>query len=131
VAPRAPPPRNGFDAVDARQRASYLRHASPVPPAKSSRSAGPKSRLDDDWPDVLAALRRGLKDPDSAKASRTAVAYVQLVYGRQLQQKEDEQPTGSDPLDIASMTREQRDKLKRTLIVQHPHLVDELGLDPG
>jgi hypothetical protein len=36
-----------------------------------------------------------------------------------------------DPLDIASMTREQRDKLKRTLIAQHPHLVDELGLDTG
>lgn len=79
--------------------------------------------------DVLAALRRGLKDPDSAKASRTAVAYVQLVYGRQLQQKEDEQPTGSDPLDIASMTREQRDALKRKLLAKHPHLVDELGLD--
>jgi hypothetical protein len=29
------------------------------------------------------------------------------------------------------MTREERDKLKRTLIAQHPHLVDELGLDPG
>lgn len=85
--------------------------------------------LDDDWPDVLAALRRGLKDPDSRKASQTAVSYVQLVYGRQLQQKEDEQFTGSDPLDIASMTREQRDKLTRKLIAQHPHLVDELGLD--
>jgi hypothetical protein len=78
------------------------------------------------WPDVLAALRRGLKDPDSAKASRTAVAYVQLVYGRQLQQKEDEQPTGRDPLDIASMTREQRDALKRRILAQHPHLVEEL-----
>jgi hypothetical protein len=87
-----------------------------------------RAPLDDDWPDVLTALRRGLKDPDSAKASRTAVAYVQLVYGRQLQQKEDEQPTGSDPLDIASMTREQRDKLKRRLLTQYPHLVDELGL---
>ena len=53
---------------------------------------------------------------------------MQLVYGRQLQQKEDEQPTGSGPLDIASMTREQRDKLKRRLLTQYPHLVDELGL---
>jgi hypothetical protein len=43
------------------------------------------------------------------KAGRTAVAYVQLVYGRQLQQKEDEQPADSDPLDIASIPREQRD----------------------
>jgi hypothetical protein len=84
--------------------------------------------LDDDWPDVLAALRRGLKDSNPGRASRAAIGYVQLVYGRQLQQKEDEQPAGSDPLDIASMTREQHDKLKRTLIAQYPCLVDELGL---
>jgi hypothetical protein len=38
-------------------------------------------------------------------------------------------PALDDPLDIASMTREQRDKLKRTLIARHPHLLDELGLD--
>jgi hypothetical protein len=49
---------------------------------------------------------------------------VQLVYGRQLQQKEDEQP--ADPLDIASMTREQRDALKRRILAQHPQLVEEL-----
>jgi hypothetical protein len=94
--------------------------------ARDPNPGGAALALDEDWPDVLAALRRGLKDPDSAKASRTAVAYVQLVYGRQLQQKEDEQSTGSDPLDIASMTREQRDALKRRILAQHPHLVEEL-----
>jgi hypothetical protein len=40
-------------------------------------------------------------------------AAVQLVYGRQLQQPEDEQP--ADPLDVSSMTREQRDALKRRI----------------
>jgi hypothetical protein len=84
--------------------------------------------LDDDWPDVLAALRRGLKDNDAGKASRAAIGYVQLVYGRQLQQQLDEQPADVDPLDVASMTREQRDELKRKLLAQYPHLVDELGL---
>jgi hypothetical protein len=74
-------------------------------------------------------LRRGLKDPDAAKASRTAVAYVQLVYGRQLHQKEDEQRTDGDPLDIAFMTREQRDKLKRRLLAEHPHLAEQLGIE--
>ena len=48
--------------------------------------------LEDDWPQVLAALRRGLADKDAGKAARTAVAYVQLVYGRQLQQPADELP---------------------------------------
>jgi hypothetical protein len=85
--------------------------------------------LDDDWPDVLAALRAGIKAGKPAERARAAIGYVQLVYGRQLQQKEDEQPTGGDPLDIASMTREQRDKLKRRLLTQYPHLADELGLD--
>jgi hypothetical protein len=69
-----------------------------------------------DWPDVLAALRAGIKSGKPAERARAAIGYVQLVYGRQLQQKEDEQPIGSDPLDIASVTREQRDKLKRKLI---------------
>jgi hypothetical protein len=31
-----------------------------------------------------------------------------------------------DPLDIASMTREQRDALKRELLRLHPHLAQEL-----
>jgi hypothetical protein len=49
---------------------------------------------------------------------------VPLVYGRQLQQPKDEQT--SDPLDVASMTREERDALKRRILSQHPHLVKEL-----
>ena len=81
--------------------------------------------LDDDFPDVLAALRRGLDDKDAGTAARTAVAYVQLVYGRQLQLPVDEQP--ADPLDVSAMTREQRDALKRRILAQHPHLVEELS----
>jgi hypothetical protein len=73
---------------------------------------------------VLAALRRRLPDKDAGKAARTAVAYVQLVYGRQLQQPVDEQP--ADPLDVSAMTREQRDALKRRILAQHPELVDPL-----
>jgi hypothetical protein len=52
------------------------------------------------------------------------VAYVQLVYGRQLKQPVDEQP--ADPLDVSAMTRERRDALKRRILAQHPHLVEEL-----
>jgi hypothetical protein len=42
--------------------------------------------------------------------------YVQLVYGRQLQQPMDEQP--ADPLDVSTMTRDQRDALKRRILAQ-------------
>ena len=84
--------------------------------------------LDDDWPDVLAALRAGIKSGKPAERARAAIGYVQLVYGRQLQKEDDEQPADVDPLDVASMTREERDQLKRRILAQHPHLVDELGL---
>jgi hypothetical protein len=73
------------------------------------------------FPDVLEALRRGLKDKSAATAARTAIAYDQLVYGRQLQQPADEKP--ADPLDVASMTHEERDALKRRILSQHPQLV--------
>jgi hypothetical protein len=76
---------------------------------------------------VLAALRRGLKDPNAGRASRAAIGYVQLVYGRQLQQQADEQAAG-DELDVASMTREERDALKRRLMAEHPDAARQLGL---
>ena len=60
---------------------------------------------------MLAALRAGLRDKDARKAAAVAVSYVQLVYGRQLQQPVDEQPI-QDPLDVSAMTRERRDALK-------------------
>lgn len=44
-------------------------------------------------------------------------------YGRQLQQPADEQSTGR--LDVASMTRQERDALKRRILSQHPHLVEQ------
>jgi hypothetical protein len=84
---------------------------------------GAAAALDDDWPDVLAALRRGIKQKDGAKAAKAAGDYVALVYG--LQQKEDEQPI-TDPLDVASMTREERDALKRELLRQHPELAERI-----
>jgi hypothetical protein len=84
--------------------------------------------LDDDWPDVLAALQAGLKQGTGAARARVAVSYVQLVYGRQLQQAEDEKPTDGDALDVASMTREEREALKRKLIAQHPEAAQALGL---
>ncbi len=58
------------------------------------------------------------------KAARMAIAYVQFVYGRQLQQPRTRSP--ADPLDVSPMTREQRDALKRQILAQHPHLVEEL-----
>jgi hypothetical protein len=74
---------------------------------------------------VLEALRRGLKDKSAATAARTAVAYVQLVYGRQLQQPEDEQPAFEE-LDVSRMTIAERESLKRRILARHPHLAEEI-----
>jgi hypothetical protein len=81
-------------------------------------------------PTQCAALRRGLEDKDAGKAAAVAVSYVQLVYGRQLQQPADE-TAASDPLDVSQMTREERDALKRRILSQHPHLASrrERGLE--
>lgn len=67
---------------------------------------------------------RAAGTPRSRKSGENGSAYVQLVCGRQLQQPADEQP--ADPLDVASMSREERDALKRRILMQHPHLVAEL-----
>ena len=67
----------------------------------SSNNGGAALALDDDWPDVLAALRRGLKDNDAGKAGRAAIGYVQLVYGRQLSRRR----TNSPPAAIHSTSR--------------------------
>ena len=75
------------------------------------------------WP-----LFGGLEDKSAAIAARTAISYVQLVYGRQLQQPADEKQS-SDPLDVSAMTRDERDALKRRILSQHPHLVQELTGD--
>jgi hypothetical protein len=61
--------------------------------------------------------------PDRKAAAQAAIRDVQLVYGSQLQRPDDETPA-DDPLDIASMSREERDRLKRKLLAEHPELAE-------
>ncbi len=82
--------------------------------------------LSEDWPDVLEALRAGVKEGSAAARARAAIGYVQLVYGRQLQAPADEQPATTDELDVAAMTREQREELKRRLLAEQPELASRL-----
>lgn len=58
--------------------------------------------------------------------ARTAIAYVQLVYGRQLQQPADETPSAVEELDVSSMTTAERESLKRRILAQHPQLAQEI-----
>ena len=80
--------------------------------------------LDSDQEALVQALRDGIRLPDRKAAAQAAIPYVQLVYGSQLQRPADEE-TLDDPLDVASMTIEQRNRLKRRLLARHPELVEE------
>ena len=64
----------------------------------------------------------------SRKSLRDGIRhYVALVYGRQVQKPEDEQPA-TDPFDVASMPREERIKLAHELAEQHPELAKRIGM---
>jgi hypothetical protein len=80
--------------------------------------------LDSDQEALVQALKDGIRLPDRKAAAQAAIRYVQLVYGSQLQRAADEEAF-DDPLDVASMTIEQRDRLKRRLLAKYPHLVEE------
>ena len=76
---------------------------------------------------MLLALRDGLKLADRAKIAKIAGDNVALVYGRQLQQKEDERPAG-DELDVASTTNDEIAALKRDLVAERPDAARALGM---
>jgi hypothetical protein len=69
-------------------------------------------------------LKDGIRLPDRKAAAQSAIRYVQLVYGSQLQRPADEQAF-EDPIDVASMTIEQRERFKRRLLAQNPELAEK------
>jgi hypothetical protein len=70
-------------------------------------------------------LKTGFGFPTARAAAQAAIRYVQLVYGSQLQRPDDEK-LADDGLDVASVTHEQRDQLKRQLLAMHPQLTAKL-----
>jgi hypothetical protein len=80
--------------------------------------------LESDQEALVQALKDGIRLPDRKAAAQAAIRYVQLVYGSQLQRPADEEAF-DDPLDVASMTIEERNRLKRRLLAKHPELVEE------
>jgi len=76
---------------------------------RGPKPAGLAHELESDQEALVRALKDGIRLSDRKAAAQAAIRYVQLVYGSQLQRPDDEKP-GDDPLDIASMTREERDR---------------------
>jgi hypothetical protein len=96
--------------------------------------SGPKSRLlpdklarklEEHADEVVAAYLAGIRSDDPNRAVRAADAWISRVHGRPKETVENI-TTADDPLDVASMSREQRDALKRELLRQHPELAESL-----
>jgi hypothetical protein len=69
----------------------------------------------------------GIRSDDPNRAYRAADAWISRVHGRPKETVENVTPL-DDSIDVASMTREERDKLKRQLIAEFPDQARRLGL---
>lgn len=66
----------------------------------------------------MAAYLAGIRSDDPNRAYRAADAWISRVHGRPRETVENV-TAFDDPLDVASMSREQRDALKRQILRQH------------
>jgi 2-oxo-4-hydroxy-4-carboxy--5-ureidoimidazoline (OHCU) decarboxylase len=83
-------------------------------------------KLEEHADEVVAAYLAGIRSDDPNRAYRAADAWISRVHGRPKDTVENV-TVPDDPLDIASMTREGRDALKRELLRQHPELAQKLA----
>jgi hypothetical protein len=84
--------------------------------------------LNDDGDAGLEALRkRRERTGNPASRARVAVSWVQLVYGRQLQQQQDEKPGG----DVGSIDAAGRSRLIAESAEAEPELAAQLGIERG
>jgi hypothetical protein len=75
--------------------------------------------LEEHADEVVDAYLAGIRSDDPNRAYRAADAWISRVHGRPKETVENV-ITPDDPLDVASMSREQRVALKRELVRQHP-----------
>ena len=80
--------------------------------------------LDEHADEVVAAYLAGIRSDDPNRAYRAADAWISRVHGRPKETVENV-TAFDDPLDVASMSREQRDALKRQILRQHPELAEQ------
>jgi hypothetical protein len=117
-----------LDSAKGAQRSAEVRRAKAEARRETLRDKLAR-KLEEHADEVVDAYLAGIRSDDPNRAYRAADAWISRVHGRPKETIETQLPALDDPLDIASMTREQRDALKRKLLAQYPHLVDELGLD--
>ncbi len=103
----------------------------PKPPAQARRETLRDKlarKLEEHADEVVAAYLAGIRSDDPNRAYRAADAWISRVHGRPKETVENV-TVPDDPLDIAAMSREERDALKRRLIAENPEVAASLGLE--
>jgi len=72
----------------------------------------------------VAAYLARISSDDPNRAYRGADAWISRVHGWPKETVEN--VTALDALDVGAMTIEERNRLKREILRQHPHLAEEL-----
>jgi len=119
--------RTKLDARKAAQKSAEVRRQRAIVRSESLRDKLAR-KLEEHADEVVNAYLRAIRSDDEAVAYRAAEAWLSRVYGRPKETIETSVAT-PDPLDVAKMTTEERNALKRRLIAQHPDIAEQvLGL---
>ena len=79
-------------------------------------------KLEEHADEVVAASLAGIRSDDPNRAYRAADAWIS---GSWPAEGDDRVSDWDDPFDVAPMSREQRDALKRHILRQHPELAEQ------
>jgi hypothetical protein len=115
-----------LDSVKGAQRSAEVRRAKARARRETLRDKLAR-KLKEHADEVVAAYLAGIRSNDANRAYRAAEAWISRVHGRPKETIENV-TMPEDPLDIASMTREERDRLKRKLVAANPEAARQLGL---
>ena len=115
-----------LDSAKGAQRSAEVRRAKAQARRETLRDKLARE-LEEHADEVVAAYLAGIRSDDPNRAYRAADAWISRVHGRPKETVENV-TVPDDPLDIASMTREERDRLKRRLVAEHPDAARALGL---
>jgi hypothetical protein len=84
-----------------------------------------RRKLEEHTDEVVAAYLAGIRSDDPNRAYRAADAWISRMHGRP-KESVDNVAVPHDGLDVAAMTIEERKRLKREILRQHPHLAEQL-----
>ncbi|MGZ4363537.1 MAG: hypothetical protein ACXVE1_08720 [Gaiellaceae bacterium] len=115
-----------LDSAKGARRSAEVRRAKAEARRETLRDKSAR-KLEEHADEVVAACFAGIRSGDPNRAYRAADAWISRVHGRPRETVENV-TVPDDPLDIASMTREERDRLKRKLVAANPEAARELGL---